>query len=600
MGANDGAVLAFRQLVNNGANNLRYNIVMVSEGYAASEMPLFRTHCRGFLRTLFWTAPFDTLRCTFNVFALEVSSTASGTDDPATCADGSTGSGAMPATYFDSTMCGGGRVRRLVSVDARSVKNTVAGFLPQAHSIVVLVNSPLFGGAAGDVAVFTTTPGWEETALHEFGHMLGLADEYGCYVCDGTDSGRRYDWFESLFKYGLPTEPNVSDTSARSLKWANQVASTTPMPTTPGSVPAGTVGAFESAKYYDVGLFRPEENCRMRAPGPFCAVCRAAIVSYLAPWTPTTPCVPPTAAPPTLILNARIGRKVMIAAGRGGYETTLDATTDLPGTPALTWRLDAGTWTALPAPPTIRVPINQSPGTYVYDQGMVSVADLDYWVPANSTFTSAIGSSAVALLQPDNAANTLFTDYDNPANTEGNGSVAITFGGIVAGNGWLYLRRRKYYARIAVRVALHEGFFGPDDHANWAPQHVTWTPAPSQSAGLTAVYDVTFDATGLCSLTSDPTNVVDPNVGFLISAQGKDAIGQSFSATGTLRPTNIEYTRSVSTIEVPRIPKWEWPMRFDVRERIVDVVFDGIRVAVTGTMVQIGDVEVAIEEVRAR
>ena len=46
MGANDGSVLAFRQLMNNGSNNLRYNIVLVSDGYTAAEIPLFQAHCR--------------------------------------------------------------------------------------------------------------------------------------------------------------------------------------------------------------------------------------------------------------------------------------------------------------------------------------------------------------------------------------------------------------------------------------------------------------------------------------------------------------------------------------------------------------------------
>ena len=96
MGANDGSVLAFRQILNNGSTSLRYNIVLVSEGYTQAEIPLFQAHCRGFLRKLFWTVPYDTLRCTFNVFALEVASTASGIDDPPTCGDMTTGSGAMP------------------------------------------------------------------------------------------------------------------------------------------------------------------------------------------------------------------------------------------------------------------------------------------------------------------------------------------------------------------------------------------------------------------------------------------------------------------------------------------------------------------------
>ena len=177
MGATDGAVLAFRQLMDNGSQKLRYNIVLVSDGYTAAEIPLFQAQCKSFLRKLFWTTPFSSLRCTFNVFALEVSSTQSGIDDPAACGDITIGSGARPATYFDSTMCGRGRVRRVVSLDTGLVRNQVAGFLPEAHSILVLVNSSLSGGAAGDVAVFTAEPGWEDTALHEFGHVLGLADE---------------------------------------------------------------------------------------------------------------------------------------------------------------------------------------------------------------------------------------------------------------------------------------------------------------------------------------------------------------------------------------------------------------------------------------
>jgi len=606
MGANDGAVLAFRQLINNGANNLRYNIVLVSDGYTAAEIPLFRSQCQGFLRKLFWTAPFSSLRCTFNVFALEVRSTASGIDDPLTCGDGSTGSGAMPATFFDSTMCGGGSVRRVISLDSGLVRNRVAGFLPQANSILVLVNSALGGGTQSDVAVFTTEPGWEDTALHEFGHVLGLADEYGCYVCDGSDSGRTYDWFDSIIQgYGLPDQPNVSPGGSRAgLKWGAMVASTTPIPTTAGSVPAGTVGMFESAKYYDLGLFRPEESCAMRNTGaPFCAVCRAEITRALVPWTPTTTCVTPTATPASLTVDAGIRSKVMILPGRGGYEVTLDTTTNLPAAPTWTYRLNGGSWTALPATRTIQVPINQSPGTNIYNhsaevRAQVGVGDLDYWVPGTSTFTTAQDTDLIALRQPNNAANAIDPNYGDAGNVEGTGSASINFGGLVAGNGWLYVRSRKYYTRLAVRLQLDPGFFGPDDKPAWGLQNITWTPTPSQSSGLTAFYDVTFDASGLCWLDSNPATVVDPNVGFPISAAGKDAIGQSFSATGRLVPTNVEYRRSISTIERAKIPKWEWPMLFDIREKVLEVVFNGVLVMLNENVLRIGELEVELKDAR--
>jgi hypothetical protein len=157
----------------------------------------------------------------------------------------------------------------------------VAGFLPQATGILVLVNSAIYGGATtGDVAAFTTEAGWEDVALHEFGHVLGLADEYG------SGDGSTYNVWDSLAKgHGLPNEPNVTTKSdLAGLKWGNTVATTTLLPTTPGSVPTGTVGMFESAKYYDFGLFRPQQTCRMKVQtDSFCAVCCAAITQALAP-----------------------------------------------------------------------------------------------------------------------------------------------------------------------------------------------------------------------------------------------------------------------------------------------------------------------------
>ena len=371
----------------------------------------------------------------------------------------------MPRTFFDSTMCGGGRVRRVMTLDSGLVRNRVAGFLPQAHSILVLVNSTLGGGTQSDVAVFTTEAGWEDTALHEYGHVLGLADEYGCYVCDGTDGGLTYNWFDAIGKgYGLPDQPNVTPGGSRAgLRWGSMVASSTPVPTTPGSVPAGTVGMFESAKYYDIGLFRPEEFCAMRTTGaPFCAVCRSAMTTALAPWTPTTTCVTPTATPASATLDARIRGKVMILAGKGGYEVTLDATTNLPATPVWTYRLDSGAWTAMPATRTIPVPINQNLGTYLYNhsaevRATVTVADLDHWVPATSAFTTAQAMDPIALRQPNNAANSIVSDYGNTGNVGGAASASINFGKLAAGNGWLYLGTQMEYTRLATHCGSTTG-----------------------------------------------------------------------------------------------------------------------------------------------
>jgi hypothetical protein len=600
MGTSDGAVLAFRQLIDKGSRKLRYNIVLVSDGYTAAEIPLFRAQCKSFLRKLFWAAPFSSLRCTFNVFALEVSSTQSGIDDPVSCGDGTTGSGAMPATFFDSTMCGGGGVRRVISCDSGLVRNRVAGFLPEAHSILVLVNSTLHGGTTGDVAVFTAESGWEDTALHEFGHVLGLADEYECYACDGSDDGRKYDAFTAFFQYGPLDEPNVTDqTSLAKIPWSASISPATTTPTPSGSVPAGTVGLFEGAKYYALGLFRSEQTCKMRAASmPFCGVCRSAITSALGPWTPTTTCDTPVATLPSIDVQTWVVRKVLIGAGRGGYEVGLTATTTLPGAPVWSYRIDGGPWTANRI---LTVPVNEQQNTYMYNHSAriraeVTVADLDYWVPATSAFTTVQADVPVALRQPSAADSAVLPDYGDPGNVEGTVTTSINLGGLKAGNGWISVGVRRYYTHLAVKVLLDGGYFGPDDDPAWMPKSIVWTPVPVQSSGDRAFYDVTFDANGLCWLNSDPETVVDPNVGFRVAVSGKDAIGQPFSATGRLVPTHIDYRQSISTIQVAKIPKWEWPVLIETPVTGVDVTVDGTPVRLKGDVLKIGDVEIPVRD----
>jgi hypothetical protein len=300
-------------------------------------------------------------------------------------------------------------------------------------------------------------------------------------------------------------------------------------------------------------------------------------------------------------LNVQIGNKVMLSPGRGGYAVTLRTTTNLPPTATWTYRLNTGSWRALPATRTIQVPINASLGTYRYIhstevQGQVTVADLDYWVPATSTFTTAQATTLIALPLPNNTANVIENDYKNGANVEGSGFAAVNFGGVGSRNGWLYVGWRKYYERLAVSLKLDPGYFGPADDPAWGLQSISWTPTPNQSAGIVAFYEVEFNANGLCWLKSDPATVVDPNVGFPISVNGKDAIGQPFNATGRLIPTNVEYHRSISTIQTPRIPEWEWPMQFIVRERVVDVVLDGVVVKLVESILQIGDLEVELQD----
>ncbi|MET8777212.1 M64 family metallopeptidase [Nocardia sp. NPDC004654] len=294
MGIGDGSVLGATKILDHGPDSDRWTLVLVAEGYRAAEIEKFATDAQSFVATLLGTAPFDRLQAALNVYRLDVASTDSGADDPTACC----GTGSVAATYFDASFCNSG-ARRLLVVDTATVMSTVGADVPAWNMIMVLVNSKVYGGSGGAVAVFSMAAGAAEIGLHEMGHTaFGLADEYEYYLECGRDVGRdRHPTVE-------PDFPNVTiDSNRATIKWRDLVLAGTPMPTTsntdcsicdPQSNPRApdTVGAYEGANYYHCGVFRPQFDCRMRtvdrcSPRPFCAVCRRRITETLTPLLPS-------------------------------------------------------------------------------------------------------------------------------------------------------------------------------------------------------------------------------------------------------------------------------------------------------------------------
>ena len=91
---------------------------------------------------------------------------------------------------------------------------------------------------------------------------------------------------------------------------------------------------------------------------------------------------------------------------------------------------------------------------------------------------------------------------------------------------------------------------------------------------------------------------MDPSVGFEIKAKGKDAIGQAFDVTGRLLPSNVEYSRSISTVQVARIPQWEWPMELETPANVLETVVDGVVVTLDDQVLTIDDVEIEVRDAR--
>jgi hypothetical protein len=296
MSTADGQVVGFTKLVDNGPAAMRWNLVLMGDGYQASELPIFRSDADAFVAELGSTEPFDELMGGINVFLVDVQSNDSGARNLLT--------GAAARTFFDASF-GNQGIERLLIVNSRLAADTALTATGlqnnHVHMTMVIVNSLTYGGSgetAGSVAVFSRSrdPSGMKTAIHEMGHgAFGLADEYETFAgCDSRETGH------DRFQDGEPVEPNVTaDISGlrSGKKWGNLVTAST-LPTTVNSnpaqcdpqgspVPPGTVGAFDGAKYFHSGAFRPEFSCRMRVLGqPFCRVCQDVIRRTLAPFVP--------------------------------------------------------------------------------------------------------------------------------------------------------------------------------------------------------------------------------------------------------------------------------------------------------------------------
>ena len=288
----------------------KVDILLISEGYTAAQMPKFRADAKRLVDALFAVEPFKSRKNDFNVRGLELPSAQPGVNRPHV---GSFRRTPISAEYniFDSE-------RYLLTLDNRAFRDAAAS--APYEFIEILANEQQYGGGGifNDQATTSVDTGFAEYVfVHEFGHhFAALADEY--YTSDVAYETGATDLPE-------PWEPNITALKDPSrLKWRDLVESGTPIPTPwdkteyetksretqarrrallAKKVPeaevdalfreqlawdsqflssmkySGKVGAFEGAGYEAKGLYRPEADCIMftRDPVGFCRVCRRAI-----------------------------------------------------------------------------------------------------------------------------------------------------------------------------------------------------------------------------------------------------------------------------------------------------------------------------------
>lgn len=248
-----------------GDDDKRINLVILSEGYQASELAQFKTDATNFVNTMFNQSPFKEYANYFNVHIIKVPSNDSGADHPGTATNVT--EPASPVrnvdTYFNATYDAFGNHRLLYyEIDGFSANNTQAKIVnvlstnfPTYDQAMILVNSPEYGGSGG-LFPMTYNGFWgARVMIHELGHSLfDLKDEY--YPGDILAA-------EAI---NMTQDDNPS-----TIKWKNWL---------------GTNGVgiykYTCATGNCNDWHKPHQNCIMESiDKPFCPVCKEGMIEKI-------------------------------------------------------------------------------------------------------------------------------------------------------------------------------------------------------------------------------------------------------------------------------------------------------------------------------
>ena len=236
------------------------HIAYVAEGYTQDQMEQYLQDCRDANEALFRHEPFRTMRERFNIIALLSPSADTDVSQP--------GKGIWRNTALDSHFDTFYSERYLTTLHIKQLHNLLSG-TPYEH-IIVLANTSHYGGGGiynSYNLSYTRGKHFLPVVVHEFGHSFGgLGDEYPY-----GDSDPMY------FADTEPWEPNLT-THPDHPKWQSLID-------------AGKAGVIEGGGYLSTGVWRGQENCRMRANEhpDFCPVCQQALQQLIDFYTSKKP-----------------------------------------------------------------------------------------------------------------------------------------------------------------------------------------------------------------------------------------------------------------------------------------------------------------------
>ncbi|MBX2827364.1 MAG: T9SS type A sorting domain-containing protein [Flavobacteriaceae bacterium] len=251
-----GQVFDVETIMENGPAEKRINMVILSDGYQEAELDQFIIDATSFSDDMFSQTPYAEYVKYFNVYAIKVPSNESGASHPGTASD-------VPEpvhpiidvdNYFGSTFDVAGIHRLVVPQNGSAIVSVLAANFPMYDQVVIMANSPHYGGSGGTYATTTLDASANEIAIHEIGHsFVSLKDEY---------------WAGDVFASEALNMTQETDPAL--VKWRNWLND-------------NGIGIYQhccggsSANWY-----RPHNSCKMRQLGPpFCSVCVEATVERI-------------------------------------------------------------------------------------------------------------------------------------------------------------------------------------------------------------------------------------------------------------------------------------------------------------------------------
>jgi IgA Peptidase M64/Secretion system C-terminal sorting domain len=242
-----------------GDPNKFINIVILGDGYTASEQNTFIAKATELSDYLFSQSPWSNYKDYFNVYAVKVISLESGAKHPNSLAECATVDPFVPTSnpnnYFGSSFDRYNVHRLIVPTNTAAIASVLAANLPNYDQVIILANTPYYGGSGGTYSTLSTNIQSNEIGAHELGHSFAsLADEY--YAGD-------------IYFAEKPNMTNQTDPAL--IKWKNWLN-------------VNQIGVFSYCCGGNSSLWRKPATgtCKMEyLNNEYCSVCKEGIIEKI-------------------------------------------------------------------------------------------------------------------------------------------------------------------------------------------------------------------------------------------------------------------------------------------------------------------------------